>query len=83
MKVKELIAELQKVDGERLIILSSDEECNRFAPLEDIEVLGYVEDDADICLENLTEELIELLGYTEEDVNRDSIPAVALIPRGV
>lgn len=41
MKVKELIGELQKIDPELEIILSKDEEGNRFSPLDENYGIGY------------------------------------------
>lgn len=41
MKVKELIEELQKIDQELEIILSGDEEGNRFSPLDENYSIGY------------------------------------------
>ena len=41
MKVRELIEELQKIDQELEIILSGDEEGNRFSPLDENYSIGY------------------------------------------
>lgn len=43
MKVKELIAELEKMDreGEMLVVLSGDEEGNKISPLSDLYLSNY------------------------------------------
>ena len=41
MKVKELIEELQKLDKDMEIILSSDEEGNNYSPLDEDYSIGY------------------------------------------
>lgn len=44
MKVKELIAELQKQDQEALVIFSKDSEGNIFKPIDEVEACLYVAD---------------------------------------
>lgn len=43
MKVKELIAELEKMDreGEMLVVLSGDEEGNKMSPLSELYLSNY------------------------------------------
>lgn len=42
MKVKELIEELSKLDGERLVVMSKDGEGNSYSPLADVIEATYV-----------------------------------------
>lgn len=72
MKVKELIKLLNKVDPERIVILSKDGEGNGFSPLLDLEEKSYLADSTwsgEIGIEKLTPELIAE-GYTNEDVGK-------------
>ena len=73
MTVKQLIAELRKLQGHRKVILSRDAEGNGFRPLETIETGAYA--DGEVKLEMLTSAL-EKLGYTEEDVGSGESVAV-------
>jgi len=79
MLVKELIDELQSVDGDRLVVLASDEEQNSVAPLEGGYECGYAEDDECTCIEKLTEDAIKD-GYTEDDLFVDHVKAYILTP---
>lgn len=69
MKVKNLIKILKKVDPETLVVLSCDEEGNRYSKLAPVD--GYLnsfdEENNEIGLLSLTED-DEAAGYTEEDV---------------
>jgi hypothetical protein len=66
MLVKDLIKELQKLEPDRLVILSSDEEGNSFSPAsEDYSLGNYA--DREFGLEKLTEEN-KKLGFTDEDI---------------
>ena len=76
MTVRELIELLQQEDGERIVVLSRDEEGNGFQPLVDVATAAYR--DGDTGIEELTEELREQ-GYSEEDVMKGT-PAVVLWP---
>ena len=69
MKVKELIAELEKMDrkGEMLVVLSGDAEGNKFSPLYDISIGNYVQ--YNDCLG-------EVVGYRGKESN----PCVVLYP---
>lgn len=78
MTVKELIKELKKLDGDRLVVISSDEEGNSFNEFYSLETASYDKDAKEIGLEKLTEEDIEA-GYGEEDV-KEGVPCVVLWP---
>lgn len=82
MTVKELKKLLEKVDDNRIVIMSSDGEGNTYSPLADIDdSKNYTPDSTwsgDIGIEELTPELING-GYTEEDVS-DGEPALILYP---
>lgn len=70
MKVKELIEQLQKVDPERIVIMSSDSEGNSYSPLSDFWEGAYLADttwSGEVGFEKLTLELKEE-GYDEEDI---------------
>jgi hypothetical protein len=78
MQVKHLIEELQEMDPDLYVILSSDAEGNAFNFLQGIAINqklseGYV------YLSELTEEL-EDEGYTEEDVCADGVACVVFYP---
>ncbi len=81
MKVKDLIEILEKVDQNRIVILSKDSEGNTFSPLDFIQSnANYAEEDScfgEVGFEELTEELKEF--YTEEDVIEGK-PALILWP---
>lgn len=79
MKVKDLIKQLQKIDQERLVILSSDEEGNSYSLLRVVSECAYSEEDRIVGLEELTA-VDEKDGYSEEDVIADGIKAVCLWP---
>jgi hypothetical protein len=61
MKVKELIELLEKEDGEREVILSSDAEGNKYSPLtKDFGINTYVPEstwNGDVYEEEITEEM--------------------------
>ena len=82
MKVKKLIKLLKKVDGDRLVIMSKDEEGNNFSPLWKIDDECNYEADStysgEIGLAELTPSLVKQ-GYTEADV-RNGVPALVLWP---
>ena len=70
MKVKDLIKELQKLDPERIVVMSSDAEGNSHSPLYSISEGAYREESTysgDYGLEKLTDEDIKD-GYSKEDV---------------
>lgn len=76
MNVRELIEELQAVDGDRIVVMSGDQEGNGYSPLGSIWECVY--SDGEVGLETLTEDDIKH-GYSEEDV-KDGKPAVCLWP---
>ncbi|MCP6727326.1 MAG: hypothetical protein KJI69_04955 [Patescibacteria group bacterium] len=81
MKVKDLIKELQEVDPERMLIMSSDAEGNSHSPLYSISEGAYLADSTysgEYGLEKLTNEDIEY-GYTIEDLI-DGEKAICLHP---
>ena len=68
MKVKELIEELEKLNPEKEVILSKDEEGNGFIPLSAVsDNAVYVSEYNEIWPEELTEEM-KKIWYTKEDV---------------
>lgn len=70
MTVAELIAELQKMPGDALVIQSRDAEGNGFSPVSEIGTGRYeAENDwsGEMKLDELTPGL-EAAGYSEEDV---------------
>ncbi len=82
MTVKELIEELEKLDGERIVVLSKDGEGNGFSPLSDIDCSVYTSETTwcgEVHIEELTPELRKQ-GYTEDDVREDGQKAVVLWP---
>jgi hypothetical protein len=79
MKVSELIEQLQQLDGDRLVVLSSDGEGNSFRKLGDFSTAMFDPEEREIGLEVLTEELKQA-GYSDEDVMEDGEPAVVLWP---
>ena len=85
MTVDELRAQLEGVDGSRIVVMSSDGEGNSFSPLADLDDESvYVAEytwSGDIRYPILTDELRQH-GYTEEDVytGDDAVPALVLWP---
>jgi len=67
MKVKDLIKELSKYDGNKDVYLSIDMEGNGYKKLHDLSEL--VVDDGEVYLPKLTEKM-KKEGYTEEDVRK-------------
>ncbi len=70
MTVKELISELKKVDGDRIVIMSSDVEGNSHSPLSEIWEGVYSPNtkwSGDVGFSKLTPEL-KTLGYSEDDI---------------
>jgi hypothetical protein len=79
MKVKELIAELRKLDPERIVILQKDPEGNGYSPLEGVEDNAtWQADDKEVRLSMLTPDLAKQ-GFTLEDVG-DGELCVVLYP---
>lgn len=82
MTVGELIAELQKEDPDRIVVMSSDAEGNRHSPLASFWTGAYRPETTwmgEVGLQKLTKQDRED-GYTNEDVIRDGQPAVILSP---
>ena len=83
MKVTELIKQLQELEPDRIVVMSSDGEGNSFSPLADMEQMAYEANSTysgDARLEKLTDELRKQ-GYAEEDVaGPDAVKAVVLFP---
>jgi hypothetical protein len=79
MKVKELIAELQKLDPETLVVLAKDAEGNGYKSLADVNAgMGFAA--GEIGYLELTNRLREA-GYTEDDLcAKDAVPCVVLWP---
>lgn len=77
MTVKELIAELQTMDQDRIIVLARDSEGNGYSICRVVDVCAFK--DGDIGLEALTPGDIAC-GYGEEDVMSNGQPAVVLWP---
>jgi hypothetical protein len=83
MTVKELVAELQKIENQnRVVILSSDSEGNEYIKLGKncINHAAISEDyghHVEVGIEKLTPEL-EKMGYAEEDVAENGIPAIII-----
>jgi hypothetical protein len=82
MKVKELIKELQEVDGDRIVIIQKDAEGNGYSPLTMIDDEStYLADSTwsgEVGIEKLTQE-DRNNGYSEDDVI-GGIPALILVP---
>ena len=78
MTVEELIAELERLPEDLLVVLSADEEGNYFRPLAGIDANSTYRD-GECSLAALTPEL-EAQGYTDEDVDEDGTPCVVLWP---
>lgn len=79
MTVKELIERLQKEDPDRVVVLSTDEEGNRFHLIHDVQAAAYCQ--GETGPEEMTDELREQ-GYGEEDLlqGEDVQKAVVLWP---
>jgi hypothetical protein len=78
MTVSELIAELQKIDGDRTVILSMDPEGNAYNPLDESWLIGAY-GNGEAGLERLTDE-DRKAGYDKDDVI-DGLPALILYPK--
>lgn len=82
MTVTELIALLQKEDGNRIVVMSKDGEGNGFSLLGDVATSSCRVGrrwDVEIGLEELTPEYVRR-GYGEEDVLENGTPALVLWP---
>lgn len=77
MKIKELMEILSKMDPERLVVLSRDEEGNGFSVLQDAEEMHYK--DGEVGYGRLTPELRDA-GYGPDDIMRGGKKAVVLWP---
>ena len=78
IKVKDLIKELQELDPEIYVVMSSDAEGNTYNFLEGINVNCRYRDGG-IYLAELTEEL-KADGYTEEDYSEQGVDCVVFYP---
>ena len=81
MTVRELIAKLNKIDPDRIVVMSSDSEGNNYSPLSGMWTGAYRAENTyrgEVGLESLTEDTIEA-GYTDDDVV-DGKPALILTP---
>lgn len=81
MKVKQLIKELQKLDGDSIVIMAKDAEGNGYSPLADLWAGAYRATTTwygDVGFEKLTPAL-KRQGYSELDII-DGKPAVILTP---
>lgn len=70
MKVKELIARLNELDPEDIVVMSKDSEGNSYSPLADIDSCVYAAEttwNGEIGLRELTDTHREQ-GYTEDDL---------------
>ncbi len=82
MTVSELIKELQRVDGNRKVVLQKDSEGNGYSPLYNIWEGAYLAEtdwSGEAYLETLSDN-DKKQGYTEEDVREDGEKAVFLSP---
>ena len=82
MKVKEFIKKLQKLDGNRVVIMAKDAEGNNYSPLADMWAGAYRADTTwygEVGFEKLTKRDRDI-GYTELDLVDDGKPAVILTP---
>lgn len=80
MIVSELITKLQKVNGNRTVILSMDPEGNAYNPLDKSWLIGACGLNGEIGLERLTDE-DRKAGYGKEDVIDGGLPAIILYPK--
>lgn len=78
ISVKNLIEELQKLDPEDYVVLSSDQEGNTYNFLEGIAINQRL-NNGGVFLPELTPELEEE-GYTPEDVCEEGVPCVVFYP---
>lgn len=78
MQVKHLVEELQKLDPELYIVVSSDNEGSTYSFLEGMAINSRLRD-GEIHLAELTPDLVEQ-GYTEEDVSEEGIDCIVLYP---
>lgn len=78
MTVKKLIDLLSKMDGNRIVVLSSDAEGNGYAEAREVDDNARFED-GEIGLEKLTATL-EHMGYGEEDVKTSGRKCVVIWP---
>ena len=76
MTVAELIADLQREDPARIVVMSRDAEGNGYSPLASFWTGNYR--DREVGLEVLTEDDL-YKGYTEADI-LEGVPAVILSP---
>ena len=65
--VKELIKILKTADGNRIVVMASDEEGNSYSPLSDISFGAYNEKDRQFGIDGLSPLLIKA-GCTDEDI---------------
>lgn len=84
MTVKDLAKQLAELvadgQGDRVVVLSRDEEGNGFSELRDLDNNArFSERDGEVGLERLTAELKQQ-GFTSEDVKRSGKPALVLWP---
>ena len=86
MKVSQLIEELEKLEKDRIIIISKDAEGNSFSPLSSVWKGLYKSDpdrewEGEVSEEVLTKEMREQ-GFEEEDILQgdDAVSAVILTP---
>lgn len=83
MKVRDLIALLEKQDPDRVVVMSKDPEGNGFSPLHEGEAKAYDPEEREIYLEpRELNAATRKLGFTEEDVRDDDevVPAFVLFP---
>ena len=78
MTVAQLIAILKRHDGNRIVVLSADEEGNGFKPLGAIDAMVYNDEDDAVGYSEITPQLSEA-GYGFDDLIEGE-PAVILWP---
>lgn len=82
MTVKELIAKLQQVEPDRIVILQKDSEGNGYSPLSGIDDNAVYQPETtwrgEVKMQELTDEL-RRQGYSEEDTG-DGQPCLVLYP---
>ena len=78
IKVKNLIEELQKLNPEHFVVLSSDAEGNSYSFLEGI-YTNHKLHNGEVFLAKLSPELIDE-GYTKEDVSEKGVDCVVFYP---